>query len=83
MGYGMMNNFGIWGGWGMAFGGVMMIFWIVALVALVVFLVRWIGGTPNGASNRDAAQILKQRYARGEIDTAEYEERLQFLREAG
>jgi putative membrane protein len=82
MGYGMMNNFGIWGGWGMVFGGVMMVFWIVVLVALVVFLVRWIGRTPNGTSRRDAAEILKQRYARGEIDVTEYEERLQVLRSA-
>ncbi len=82
MGYAMTDGFGNWGGWGMAFGGFMMIFWVVVLVALIVFIVRWAGGSPNEASNRDAAQILKQRYARGEINTSEYEEHLQFLRTA-
>jgi len=82
MEYEAMNGFGNWGGWGMAFGGIMMVFWFVVLVALIVFIVRWAGGNPNEVSRRDAAQILKQRYARGEIDTLEYEERLQFLRTA-
>jgi len=79
MGYTMTDGFGAWGGWGMAFGGFMMIFWLAVLVALIMFIVRWAGGTPKETSRKDAKQILKQRYARGEIDTSEYEERLQFL----
>ncbi len=80
MGYEMIGDFGYMGGWGMAFGGLMMVFWIGALIALVVFLVKWAGGTPKDGSPRDAAAILKQRYANGEIDTSEYKERLQGLR---
>ncbi len=80
MGYAMTDGFGNWGGWGMAFGGFMMIFWFAVLVALIMFIVRWAGGNSNEVSRSDAAQILKQRYARGEIDISEYEERLQFLR---
>ncbi len=82
MGYAMTGGFENWGGWGMAFGGFMMIFWFAALVALIVFIVRWSSGNTSEVSRRDAAQILKQRYARGEIDAGEYEERLQFLRTA-
>ena len=70
---------GMMGGWGMGwFGGIfMMIFWVLVLVGLV-FLIKWLIQTTNrvksdaGNSNR-ALEILKERYARGEIDTAEFE----------
>jgi len=56
----------------------------------VVVLVRIIRGglapdgrPPTQPGERSAAEaVLAQRYARGEIDTAEYEERLRHLREA-
>jgi len=63
--------------WGFGLGGgFMWIFWIV-LVLLVVWLARTGFGTrqdpgSNGASP-SALDILKQRYARGEIDQDEYE----------
>jgi len=70
---------GMMGGWGMGwFGGIfMMIFWVLVLVGLV-FLIKWLVQTTNrvksdaGNGNR-ALEILKERYARGEIDTAEFE----------
>jgi putative membrane protein len=70
---------GMMGGWGMGwFGGIfMMVFWILVLVGLV-FLIKWLVQATNrvksdaGSSNR-ALEILKERYARGEIDTAEFE----------
>jgi putative membrane protein len=57
-------------------------FWIL----LVFFLVRWLvfgrwgrrGGGPNGIER--ARAILAERYARGEIDANEYQERLERLR---
>jgi len=72
---------GMMGGWGMGwFGGIfMMIFWVLVLVGLV-FLIKWLIQTTNrvksdaGNSNR-ALEILKERYARGEIDTAEFEDK--------
>jgi putative membrane protein len=82
MGYGYMDGAGFMGGWGMAFGGFMMLFWIAAFVALVVFLVRWVGGEPKAAGKADAESILEQRYARGELDTPEYQERLKTLHNA-
>jgi len=69
-----------WGWGGMAFGGIMMLLWFALIVALIVFLFRWISGTSRRNSNQDAFDILKQRYARGEIDAAELEERSTHLR---
>ena len=41
-----------------------------AAIALVVFLVRRTGG---GSRNESATEILKKRYAKGEITKEEYE----------
>ena len=72
---------GMMGGWGMGwFGGIfMIIFWILILVGLI-FLIKWLIQTtgsvkPNPGDGTRALEILKERYARGEIDTAEFEER--------
>jgi putative membrane protein len=73
MGPGMMGNWGM--GW---FGGIFMIvFWILLLVGLV-FVIRWLiqttGKKGNGGQNGSRAmEILKERYARGEIDRAQFE----------
>lgn len=55
-------------------GGFMWIFWIAVIVALF-FLVRWIiqQSKPAGQSHQESPlEILKRRYARGEIDKNEY-----------
>ena len=61
------------GGFGMGFGGIL---WI-AIIALIVFLVwQYLGQDKNlGNSKNSPLEILKQRYARGEIDKEEYEEK--------
>ena len=70
---------GMMGGWGMGwFGGIfMMIFWVLVLVGLV-FLIKWLVQTTNrsrsdACSSDRALNILKERFARGEIDSAEFE----------
>ena len=76
----------MWGGWyGMFFGPLMIIIFSAVVVALVVLDVRWLGGG-HGASrplspNRTPLDILKERFARGEIDKEEFEERRHVLGE--
>lgn len=74
---------GAWG-WGMMF--FMMLFWIV-LIALVVWLVIRLtrsGGDAGGGGDRGRAeQILRERYARGEVDRETFERMLDDLRRTG
>ena len=57
-------------------GGVMWLFWILIVVAFIWFIAfaaRSAGG-PSG-HEKSALEILKQRYARGEIDQQEFEQK--------
>jgi putative membrane protein len=70
---------GMMGGWGMGWFGMifMVVFWILILVGLV-FVIKWLmqatgRGKSSQAGSSGAIDILKERYARGEIDKAEYE----------
>ena len=53
-------------------GGIMMITFWVLLIVLVVWLVREVSGK-NARSGSSALEILKERYAKGEIDKKEFE----------
>ena len=68
-----------WGNW-LAMSLMMLVFW-GAVIWLVVTLVRGSnrGGTSTAAP-RSAEDLLAERFARGEIDEAEYQERLRVLR---
>lgn len=70
------------GGWGWwAFGhGMMALFWIV-LIVLIVLAVRGLVGRPRagGRPRDEALDILRQRFARGEIEQEEFEKRRQAL----
>jgi putative membrane protein len=74
MGPGMMG----WGyGMGWLWSIIMLLFWIAVLVG-IVFLVRWLilstGRKGQGAAPEESAvEILKRRYARGEITKEEFE----------
>ncbi len=80
------------GGWhGWFFGPIMMIVFIALAVVVVVLLVRWLGGPGHGyghgqggahhaaPTGKTPLDILKERYARGEIDKEEFEERRRVL----
>ncbi len=59
-----------WHGWGMGGWLFMLLFW-GAVIAFIVFLARRMGG--SGPRNESAMDILKKRYAKGEITKDEYE----------
>ena len=65
-------------GWGMGFGMIgMALFWVLVILGIVV-LVRRVGGSSSSSSpplSKTALDILNERYARGEIDKQEFEEK--------
>lgn len=74
------------GGWfGMIFGPLSMILVLSVVIALAVLVVRWFGGPWHGTQmhhvqpGRTPLDILKERYARGDINKEEFEERRRVL----
>jgi putative membrane protein len=75
---------GGWGGWFL--GPIMMIVFIALVVAVIVLLIRWLGGsghagTMHSPPGKTPLDILKERFARGEIDEEEFKERRRVLGE--
>lgn len=74
---------GAWGWAGMIVGPLMMIAVLAAVVAAAVLLVRWMAGTPAAgpalASAMTPLDILNERFAKGEIDKQDFEERARLL----
>jgi putative membrane protein len=72
-----MMDWGFGTGW---FGLIMMgFFWILIIVA-IIFLVRWLAvsnrlGSHGQKPEETALEILKKRYARGEINKEEFEQK--------
>lgn len=78
----------MWGGGsGWFLGPVMMLLFLVVAVVVVVLVVRWLGGAGGGVSDasrqpgKSALQILEERFARGEIDAEEFQQRKRALEE--
>ena len=67
-----MMNFGMMGGWGF-FGVIFVIIVIVGIVLLVVWLNRKLPDKQNSNSDESPLNILKKRYALGEISKEDYE----------
>jgi putative membrane protein len=78
--YGWYGDWGV-GGW-IAMALMMLLFW-AGVVTVVILLVRgsrpWHGG-PYGSPHDEAERILNERFARGEIDATELNERRAALR---
>jgi putative membrane protein len=70
-------------GWNWIGGALMMLIFSGGLGALIVFLVRGVGGRPSQGEERhqraDAREILAERFARGEISEEEFEQRARVL----
>lgn len=77
MGYNMMGNFGSWG-W---FGWILMIlFWVLVIVGIII-LIKWlINETKSTPPGKSALEVLKERYAKGEISKEEFGEKYEELR---
>jgi putative membrane protein len=62
------------------FGPLMMIVVVALCAAIIFFMMRgMMGGHRGGSGDRLALDILKERFARGEISQAEYEERRRLI----
>lgn len=64
----------MWGAWGFGMMFMMILFWGVIIVAVVVGI-RWLLGQGKESRSDSALEILRQRYARGEINKEEFETR--------
>ena len=78
----MWGDAGFGWGWGMGFGMIgMVLFWGLIILGIVV-LVKRVGGSPASSGTpaaKSALDILNERYARGEIEKPEFEEKKRSL----
>jgi putative membrane protein len=58
--------------WGIGMMAMMFLFWVLFIVGLVVGI-RWLIGKGKEQKQDSAIEILRQRYARGEINKDEFE----------
>ena len=72
-----------WGGGHMLFGSLTMVLFWGGLILVVVLFVRWLGGGSGEGtavpSKKSALEILRERFARGDIENDEYEDRKRLL----
>ncbi len=73
-----------WGNFiGMGYGGfgwvLMVLFWVVVLFGFIYLARQLFGGTRAVAGKESAADILKKKYAEGEITKDQYKEKLTLI----
>jgi putative membrane protein len=63
-------------GWGMGFGWFfMVIFWVLVIIGVVYLIKLVLPGIKNEGKTETALDILKKRYAKGEVSKEEFEEK--------
>lgn len=62
--YGLYNNYG---------GGIMMLAFWTLFIIFIVWVVREMSGKNSQSNSSKAIDILKERYAKGEINKEEFE----------
>ncbi len=75
--WGDFAGMGWGGGWGF-FGALHMVLWWALIILGIVVLAKWLlAGTARGQAHPGdrALEVLRERYARGEIDKDEFDKR--------
>lgn len=72
--WGMHPIMVMWGAGGLVMILMMLVFWGLVIAGLVLGL-RWLAGQGHPPRRDEALEILRQRYARGEIDKQEFDTR--------
>lgn len=72
--WGMHPMMFMWGAGGLVMMLMMLVFWGLIIAGLVLG-VRWLAGQGRATGRDEALEILRQRYARGEIDKQEFDTR--------
>lgn len=69
----------MWGGWGLGMMVMMLVFWGVVITGIVL-AIRWLASQGDRSRSDPALDILRERYARGEINKDEFEAKQRDLR---
>lgn len=70
----MMGPYYGWGWGGMIVGGILMLLFWAAIIALIVWVVRTLSRPSGASSTSTPLDIAKVRYARGEITKEQFEQ---------
>ena len=70
--WGMHPMWWMWGAWGIGMMFLMLVFWGLVITGIVLGI-RWLVRQGKDSRPDTALEILRQRYARGEINKEEFE----------